>query len=324
MTDRRRVSATRHARAGSEAASRVRRADLGLVAAVVTAAAFGTSGPFAKALLTTGWSSGGIVLLRVGDRGAGGGATRRPRLPRTVVRGPGQRAGGSSSSASSPSPAARWPTSTPWARSPSESPCCWSTPETVSLVVLWVWLRTRRAPSRLTLHGGHRGAGGAGPSSWTSRARPARPRRRDVGSAGCRRPGGLLRGLPRTATADCRRSPWPASEWASARSPWAAFGACRGRPARVPDSGRRVSPGRRCPPGGQRWGEWPWSRRRSPTCSAPYAVRALGATLASFVGLSEVLFAILFAWLLLGELAALIQLAGGVRRRGRRGRGPAR
>ena len=43
-----------------------------------------------------------------------------------------------------------------------------------------------------------------------------------------------------------------------------------------------------------------------------YAVRALGATLASFVGLSEVLFAILFAWLLLGELPGLIQLAGGV------------
>src|SRR5215207_821416 len=45
---------------------RLGRAELGLVAAVVTAAAFGTSGPFAKALLTTGWSSGAIVLLRVG------------------------------------------------------------------------------------------------------------------------------------------------------------------------------------------------------------------------------------------------------------------
>ena len=34
--------------------------------------------------------------------------------------------------------------------------------------------------------------------------------------------------------------------------------------------------------------------------------------MASFVGLSEVLFAILFAWVLLGELPGLIQLAGGV------------
>ncbi len=39
--------------------------------------------------------------------------------------------------------------------------------------------------------------------------------------------------------------------------------------------------------------------------------RGLGSTLASFVGLTEVLFAILFAWLLLGELPGLVQLVGG-------------
>jgi drug/metabolite transporter (DMT)-like permease len=42
------------------------------------------------------------------------------------------------------------------------------------------------------------------------------------------------------------------------------------------------------------------------------AARLLGAKLASFAGLSEVLFAVLFAWLLLGELPAPVQLAGGV------------
>ncbi|MCW2491186.1 MAG: protein of unknown function transrane [Frankiales bacterium] len=42
------------------------------------------------------------------------------------------------------------------------------------------------------------------------------------------------------------------------------------------------------------------------------AARTLGAKLASFVGLSEVLFAVLFAWLLLGQLPGLIQLVGGV------------
>ena len=42
-----------------------------------------------------------------------------------------------------------------------------------------------------------------------------------------------------------------------------------------------------------------------------YATRALGATVASFVGLSEVLFAIVFAWLVLGELPTPVQLAGG-------------
>ena len=42
------------------------------------------------------------------------------------------------------------------------------------------------------------------------------------------------------------------------------------------------------------------------------AVRALGSRVASFVGLTEVLFAVVFAWLLLGELPGPVQLAGGV------------
>jgi drug/metabolite transporter (DMT)-like permease len=41
------------------------------------------------------------------------------------------------------------------------------------------------------------------------------------------------------------------------------------------------------------------------------AARRLGAKLASFVGLTEVLFAILFAWLLLGQLPTAVQFAGG-------------
>jgi drug/metabolite transporter (DMT)-like permease len=41
-------------------------------------------------------------------------------------------------------------------------------------------------------------------------------------------------------------------------------------------------------------------------------VRLLGAKLASFVGLTEVLFAVVFAWLLLGQRLELVQLAGGV------------
>ena len=42
------------------------------------------------------------------------------------------------------------------------------------------------------------------------------------------------------------------------------------------------------------------------------AARRLGPKLASFVGLTEVVFAVLFAWLVLGELPHAIQLAGGV------------
>jgi drug/metabolite transporter (DMT)-like permease len=42
------------------------------------------------------------------------------------------------------------------------------------------------------------------------------------------------------------------------------------------------------------------------------ATRRLGAKLASFVGLTEVVFAVLFAWLLLAQLPTAVQLAGGV------------
>ena len=42
------------------------------------------------------------------------------------------------------------------------------------------------------------------------------------------------------------------------------------------------------------------------------STRLLGARLSSFVGLTEVMFAVLIAWLVLDELPSLIQLAGGV------------
>jgi drug/metabolite transporter (DMT)-like permease len=41
------------------------------------------------------------------------------------------------------------------------------------------------------------------------------------------------------------------------------------------------------------------------------AARRLGARLASFIGMAEVLFAILFAWLLLGQLPTPVQFLGG-------------
>lgn len=42
------------------------------------------------------------------------------------------------------------------------------------------------------------------------------------------------------------------------------------------------------------------------------AARLLGGTVASFVGLSEVLFAVVFAWLVVGEAMSPVQIAGGV------------
>lgn len=42
------------------------------------------------------------------------------------------------------------------------------------------------------------------------------------------------------------------------------------------------------------------------------STRGLGSKVASFVALFEVLFAVIWAWILLGELPLLIQLLGGV------------
>ena len=42
------------------------------------------------------------------------------------------------------------------------------------------------------------------------------------------------------------------------------------------------------------------------------AARALGAKVSSFVGLTEVMFAVLAAWLILGELPRPVQLVGGL------------
>jgi drug/metabolite transporter (DMT)-like permease len=42
------------------------------------------------------------------------------------------------------------------------------------------------------------------------------------------------------------------------------------------------------------------------------AARVLGAKVASFVGLTEVLFAVVFAWLLLGQVLTFVQLVGGL------------
>ena len=42
-----------------------RHVGLGLVAMLASCAAFGTSGPFAKALMTADWSPGAVVLIRI-------------------------------------------------------------------------------------------------------------------------------------------------------------------------------------------------------------------------------------------------------------------
>ena len=108
----------------------------------------------------------------------------------------------------------------------------------------------------------------------------------------------------------CRRSPWPASGWAWARWRSAVLGAVgvvplEFRTADVVVAGQSL-------PWWAAIGELALVAAAFAYLLGTYAVRALGATVASFVGLSEVLFAILFAWLLLGELPGIVQLLGGV------------
>ena len=50
----------------SPVGSRAREAAIGWSAALLSAATFGTSGAFAKPLLASGWSAGGVVAIRLG------------------------------------------------------------------------------------------------------------------------------------------------------------------------------------------------------------------------------------------------------------------
>ena len=284
-----------------------RRADLGLVAAVVSAAAFGTSGPFAKALLTAGWTPGSIVLLRVGGAAL---VLLVPALLACRGRWDGVRANvpviltfGLVAVA-----ACQVAYFNAVGRLPIGVALLLEYSGTV-LVVLWVWFRTRRAPARLTVLGAVTAL--AGLALVLDIAGQSRPD-----------PVGVLWGL--AAAVGLATYFISSSHGGDGLPPvvLAAFGMAVGAVALGALGAARWLPmsfgsadvvvaGRDLP-----W--WTAIAELALLAAAAayllgtYAVRALGSTVASFVGLSEVLFAILFAWLLLGELPAPVQLAGGV------------
>jgi len=281
----------------------------GLVAALSSAAAFGTSGPFAKALLTEGWTSGAIVLLRVGGAAlvlaVPAALALRGRL--TVVRanlgvillfGLVAVAG----------------CQVAYFNAVGQLPIGVALLLEYSgtvLVVLWVWLRTQRAPSRTTLVGAAIALVGlALVLDITGQAPP--------------QPGGVVWGLVAAvglATYFVSSSHRPRRGEELPPVALAALGMgvgavalgivgavgllpMRFATADVVVAGRSVA-----------W--WaPLAELAVIAAAAAYllgtlAVRRLGATVSSFVGLSEVLFAIVFAWLLLDELPRPVQLAGG-------------
>ena len=280
--------------------------DLGLLAAVVSAAAFGSSGPFAKSLLVTGWAPPTIVTLRIG-------------IAALVLLGP-----------------ALWSVCDRWQVLRAERGMILAyglvsvagcqvayfnavarMPVGVALlleylgiifVVLWVWLRTRRRPAATVALGGALAIAGlvlvldvsgsaavdlvgvfwglgaaVGLAVFFVLASHAHSELPAVALAGF----GMLVGT--VALVVLQLVGALASAWASAD---------------VTIHGIQL----------------PWYAAilelALVAAAAAYLLgtigaRALGSTVASFVGLTEVLFAVLLAWLLLGELPGPVQMLGG-------------
>jgi drug/metabolite transporter (DMT)-like permease len=287
-------------------ATTTRATGIGLWFALASAATFATSGPFAKALLVEGWSSGAVVLLRVA------GAALALAVPTVLsLRG-------------------RWHL----ARrnigpvlvygAVAVAGCQVSYIYAVQrldvgvallleylgvvLVVLVVWARTRRAPSGLTGLGVLLAVLGLVLVLDLSGA--SRPDL--VGVAwGLVAAAGLATyfilaaeesGLPPLALAGLGM--------AAGAVVLGALGAVGLLPMRFVTTDVTM-----------RGTTFPWwvsiAELALVAAAAAYllgivAARRLGSTVASFAGLTEVLFAVLFAWLLLAELPGVMQLAGGV------------
>jgi len=279
---------------------------VGLWFALGSAATFATSGPFAKSLLHEGWSSGAVVLLRVA------GAALALSVP-TVLSLRGRwvlvRHNLGAVLAYGAVAVAGCQVSYFYAVQRLDVGVALLLEYLgIVLVVLWVWVRTRRAPGRLT------GAGillaVAGLTLVLDLTGQSRPDL--VGVLW-----GLLAatGLATYFVIAANDSELPPVALAGVGMGAGAvvlgvLGAVRLLPMRFSAADVAL-----------RGAELPWwvaiGELALVAAAAAYllgivAARRLGSTVASFVGLTEVLFAVVFAWLLLGELPKLVQLVGGV------------
>ena len=278
---------------------------LGLVAMLLSCAAFGTSGPFAKALMTAGWSPGAVVLGRIAGaalmllpstlwslRGRWGAVSHE--LPRVALYG------------SLAVAAAQLGYFQAVSRM-DVGVALLIEYLGIVLVVLWVWALTRQRPHRLTGVGIVLAlAGLALILDITGQSTPEL-----VGVLwGLLAAAGLaghyvLAGRPTTIPA----SAFAGLGLAVGAVALAALGLLGVLPMVVGDP-HVVVAGAEVP-------AWLALAELVVVAAALAYVlgilgaRHLGSTLASFVGLTEVLFAVLFAWLLLGELPGPLQLLGG-------------
>ena len=86
---------------------------LGLLAMLLSCAAFGTSGPFAKALMTAGWTPGAVVLTRISGAALAPPAVHPLGPARPLARGRATSCPASPSTARSPWPRPSSATSRP-------------------------------------------------------------------------------------------------------------------------------------------------------------------------------------------------------------------
>jgi drug/metabolite transporter (DMT)-like permease len=288
-------------------AARAAAGGAGLALAVLSAATFGTSGTFASALIGTGWSPGAAVLTRIGV------AALILTAPAVIqLRG-------------------RWALLRRNARGvvaysllaiAGPQLCFFNAVARIPvgvamlleylgivLVVGWLWLRHGQRPRRLTVAGGTVAIAGlamvldlAGPG----RINPVGVVWALLGAVGLASffllsAGGEREPLPPIVMA------WAGMGVATAglaAAGWTGLLPMTAGTSSVHVLGHRVS--------------WIVPVLGLSLLAAVIAyvagiggIRRLGAKLASFVGLSEVLFAILFAWLLLGQLPSVMQFLGG-------------
>jgi drug/metabolite transporter (DMT)-like permease len=285
---------------------RTRSTGLGLWLALASAATFGSSGPFAKSLLVEGWSSGAIVLLRVA------GATLVLAVPTLMaLRGRWRLVRANLASILTYGAVAVAGCQVAYFHAVQRldvGVALLLEYLGVILVVLWVWLRTRRPPSGLTGIGV--GLAVMGLVLVLDLAGQSRPDL--VGVAW-----GLLAatGLATFFVLAAEESDLPPVALAGLGMGAGAvalgiLGAVGVVPLRFASAPVELV-GHHAP-----WwlaiGELAVIAAAAAYLLGVTAARMLGSTVASFVGLTEVLFAVLFAWVLLGELPGLVQLAGGV------------
>ena len=289
------------------AASRTSVGGVGLTLAIVTAATFSTSGVFASSLIDAGWSAGAAVLARITLALA---LLTVPALIQLRGRWYLLRRGIGRVAAFGLLAVA------------GAQVCYFYAIERmpvgvallleylgIVLVVLWLWLRHGQRPRRLTIGGGITALAGLVLVLNLTASASVSP----VGVLwGLLAAVGLASYYVLSAADGEETLPPMVLSWAAmcvAAAALVMLGSVRVLPlvwktTEVTFAGHRVS--------------WvvPVLGLAVIAAAIPYvagigAARRLGAKLASFVGLGEVLFAIMFAWLLLGQLPSGLQFAGG-------------